>query len=445
MKTMKISIKREQNDASISSAEREKFGTKFKTFKLFSMAALALVMAACSNDDNVLETAQPAETGKIHFTATLPAPGSGAATRTTFTPDKDDEEKDIITVAWKEGDEIALCHNDTKDIITLAAADINTNGSVTISAYITASDDEDVTVVYPAASVTSVSGVTPTYAATDMSAQDGTLAYIATNLDKRVGSGKLAVSGGNASFKSQISMNDSEIAIWKLTLQDNAATPAAISATKVTLKNGETVIAATSTLATATSSVYLAVPAVTGANLTITATTASGDYSYSKSGVSLTACTYYQSTVTMAAPAPSVSLTNPALGQVIGSDGKNYAANATLPTGVEKVAVIVYLNGTSGLALALNDAGQMSWADANTAATNATPKFSNATWRVPTTQDWWYIFGKSGTVNTDGSVDSSDLPGYIGSFFLCLLLIGLRPELERRGCLTLKGRGLADI
>ena len=39
-----------------------------KTLKLFSMAALALVMAACSNDDNEIQ--QPAQQGPITFTAT---------------------------------------------------------------------------------------------------------------------------------------------------------------------------------------------------------------------------------------------------------------------------------------------------------------------------------------------------------------------------------------
>ena len=49
---------------------------------------------------------------------------------------------------------------------------------------------------------------------------------------------------------------------------------------------------------------------------------------------------------------------NPVVGQIIGSDGKNYDANATLPDGVTAVAMIAYLgNGsdcTNGLAIQLN-------------------------------------------------------------------------------------------
>ena len=72
----------------------------------------------------------------------------------------------------------------------------------------------------------------------------------------------------------------------------------------------------------------------------------------------------------------TLNLSSPALGQVIGSDGRNYAANASLPAGVNKVAVIVHLDGSHGLALALQDAETMSsWANANTVAANATPRF----------------------------------------------------------------------
>ena len=134
------------------------------------------------------------------------------------------------------------------------------------------------------------------------------------------------------------------------------------------------------------------------------------DATHSDSEISATAVAVTVSAI------PPLSLTSPALGQVIGSDGKNYAKDASLPTGVTKTAVIVYVNGSNGLALALQDAGPMTWADANTAATNATPKFSNATWRVPTNADWYHILGNDGDASSieDATfVNSSNLPGYI--------------------------------
>ena len=63
-------------------------------------------------------------------------------------------------------------------------------------------------------------------------------------------------------------------------------------------------------------------------------------------------------------------ITNPEVGQVIGSDGKNYAANATLPDGVTAVAMIAYVGNDAetsttynhGLALALeNVSGAKVW------------------------------------------------------------------------------------
>ncbi|UKK51467.1 hypothetical protein L6472_02425 [Prevotella sp. E13-17] len=56
-------------------------------------------------------------------------------------------------------------------------------------------------------------------------------------------------------------------------------------------------------------------------------------------------------------------IVNPVVGQIIGSDGKNYDANATLPDGVTKVAMIAYVGKDAetsttynhGLALALED------------------------------------------------------------------------------------------
>jgi len=62
-------------------------------------------------------------------------------------------------------------------------------------------------------------------------------------------------------------------------------------------------------------------------------------------------------------------IVNPSFGQIIGSDGKNYAANATLPDGVTKVAMIAYVgsdNGEAapynhGLAFSMTDAGPAKW------------------------------------------------------------------------------------
>ena len=74
--------------------------------------------------------------------------------------------------------------------------------------------------------------------------------------------------------------------------------------------------------------------------------------------------------MTVAKKAASL-IVNPVVGQIIGSDGKNYDANAILPSGVTKVAMIAYVGNDAetsttynhGLALALEDvsATNMNW------------------------------------------------------------------------------------
>ena len=133
-----------------------------KTLKLFCMAALTLVMGACSNDDNEME--QPAQPQtQIHFTATIAALGNGATTRTTYT-----ENGKTINVAWAVDDQIALVHNGVKDVATVTAVD-DVSGNATIEATLTGSpsDQDDVVLVYPADAVGEVSdGTTYTTDAT---------------------------------------------------------------------------------------------------------------------------------------------------------------------------------------------------------------------------------------------------------------------------------------
>lgn len=272
-----------------------------KTFKIFSIAALALMMGACNNEDPVLDN-NPATGQQIQFSATIAAPGSGATTRTIYTEQTDNG---TIKVSWKEGDEIALIHSGKKDVVTVKT--VNTDGSAIISGTITVgTNGEDVLAYYPAASVELNSDYNPVpheAYAQKMFEQDGTLKYIQDNLDKREGAGKLEVSGSKATLSAALSL-ESQIAICKLTLQEYFETPTAISANKVTmtmiLQDETTVtLAATSTLDTATSTVYLAVPAVSGAITVIANTNNDISYKYTYEDINIVAGKYYQSTLTL--------------------------------------------------------------------------------------------------------------------------------------------------
>ena len=267
-----------------------------KAIKLFSMAVAALMMAACSNEDNDVQ--QPAQARSMHFEATIAAPNSGATTRTEYT-----ESGTSINVAWKSGDLIALVHGGVKDVVTVGTP--NSDGSAPITGTITVgSDNEDIVLVYPADLVASAAGGTAYTDNTDVTnkfnTQAGTLAYIQNNLDIRKGTGKLAVSGASASLKANVSMA-SQIAIWKLTMKDDLGFD--IDAQKVTVKvGGNTVAYASTSYYFSQGIVYLALnPATMGTGtLRIEANAFGTIYYYKKDGgVSLTAGEFYQSTLKM--------------------------------------------------------------------------------------------------------------------------------------------------
>ena len=274
-----------------------------KTFKKISIAAAALMMVACSSQDTAEN--RPAAGRQVQFTATIAAPNS--ATRTVYSEVTTGDAAGTIDVAWKAGDKIALIHNAVKDVVKVEA--VNADGSATITGTITVgTDGEKVEVCYPAAlwdwDNTTSGAIRNATFVTKINAQDGTLGYIQDNLDARMGAGTLKVSGDKATLSANVTLA-SQIAIWKLNLQDNATpTPAALQATKVTMKVDGTpepaTIASTTTLGTATSTIYLGLDKFTNEKVIIEATVGSDTYKYEKEGVSLALGKYYQSTVTMA-------------------------------------------------------------------------------------------------------------------------------------------------
>ena len=199
-----------------------------KTFKLFSMAALALMMAACSSEDNEIQ--QPAQQGPITFTATLAAPNSGATNRTTATQDGFN-----YNVAWKEGDKIALVYevsgNRYKDEATVTAVDGSGNATISGTLSVSVAGGEDVTLVYPYDVVKSADedfGKAYEPNTTYFNGQTGAAPTDATNglpkFDWREGSGTFSVSGTSVTLSSNVTMA-SNTAIWKLNLTSDGTTP----------------------------------------------------------------------------------------------------------------------------------------------------------------------------------------------------------------------------
>jgi len=270
-----------------------------KTFKIFSMAAVALCLAACSNSDDYSVQMPTQSADVLHFEAAVAAPNADATMRTVYTVDDTN-----IKVAWKDGDKIAaiVTNSEGKYAKTdLTVSKVNTDGSATISGDITKPKDDALTVdlIYPASIVTIDDHGILSVSFEKMrngSTLDGTLESIANNIDyRRADACPLTVSGDKATLTSAAKL-ESKLSIWKLTLQDKDGN--ALSASKVAIVSSGGVAVASATLATAGSTAYLPVPAATG-DICISATTADNDYFYMKEGVALAAKKYYRSTVRM--------------------------------------------------------------------------------------------------------------------------------------------------
>lgn len=91
-----------------------------------------------------------------------------------------------------------------------------------------------------------------------------------------------------------------------------------------------------------------------------------------------------------AQPAEGHALAKSAVGELVGSDGKAYAAadKDNLPSGVTAVAMVCYISGGHGLALALADEGQMNCSTAISTCEGKTPTVTGGTWKLATKDEW---------------------------------------------------------
>ena len=256
-----------------------------KTTKLFFMAALALMTAACSNDDNDLTTQQPQKAEGITITAQLAPKTNGATTRAVS------EGTNKIVSEWAVNEHVAVLYevSSTKYVADAEITAVDgTTGTATITFTVEdgTPDNTACTLVYPySAAKDDHTGVKD--AATLLAAQDGTLS---ANLDVRVGEGTIYTTTPGLTVTTQPA---AQFAIWKLTLANDAKN-LCIMADNITI--------AGATLGTEGKEFTVAVPAVYSKTVTIVANDASNNcYYYSKAGVSLDAGRYYQSSPTMTA------------------------------------------------------------------------------------------------------------------------------------------------
>lgn len=287
---------------------------------IFSLAAMALLTAACSSDEMALNPAdQPAPVEqKIPFTAVISADAAGTRALTEASDGK------TITAKWEKEEKLALIHGEEIDVLEVSSVDATT-GAATISGTITnPKNEETVYVVYVGHQHVNMSNyvsrlqeIYTSYKADDpessaiptsiisepvnelLATQDGTLETISNKHDYRLATAKFAVKDNKATFASEVKMPAS-YAIWKLNLTTDGTT--ALKAKKLVMKkDGEANV--TIDLGTDTSSeFYIAFIPSTQANAYTFEATDSDEKTYSCTptvSTTLSAGKFYRSTLTM--------------------------------------------------------------------------------------------------------------------------------------------------
>ena len=263
----------------------------------------------------------------------------------------------------------------------LTAGDI-TNGGKSATFTFTLDNpykDMSVSYVYPAAMANA--DFTPNYDAL-YNNQDGTLTTLASNFDFCTRSG--AWVGGNLPSLTLVN----QLAILAINLKNSTgASDITGDITGLTLSDGTNTYAVSRSAAEGP--IYVAIRPTSDATITVTATDGTKNYTKTLTTKTYEAGNGYPVSWRMAPATPALNITSPSVGQVIGSDGKNYAAGASLPTGVTKVAMIAYVSGSNGLAIALADeSGYMNWSTAKSTCEAKTPAFTGGTWKLPSLDEW---------------------------------------------------------
>lgn len=263
-----------------------------KTMRFLSLAALALVgavMTGCSNEDDL--TVEPENKSNVVTLTTTVGIGGGAETRALAADG---------TKTFAVGETMAVIYKNTSGTTVkavsaaLAAGDIQ-SGNKTATFTFTLEDPgkgQDVTYIYPAA----MAGETDVDYS-NLNSQDGTLATLSSDLDLATYSG----AWDGASLPSATLTN--QLAFLAVTLKDaDGSNDITSSITEMTISDGtNTYTVSPSSLST----IYVAIQPTASANIEVTATDGSTNYTKSLTGKTYEAGNGYNVSWRMTLPACS--------------------------------------------------------------------------------------------------------------------------------------------
>jgi hypothetical protein len=342
-------------------------------------------MTACSNDDNANESPVQQNAAKtIPYTVTV----NGGASRATV-------ESDNKTLYFADGDQLYVTGTNIKGVLNIqtgtGTASATFSGDLTYSGSGTPASDLSLTATLVSAQQTDGSEVTINATTGAVTVNYPSTAYC-SSVNDAVQKYSNLTGTSTYSTKSFSLTQQTAFLNFVITFDDGTTTGNELSA--VVSNNSAAICTANVTTTTESEKVVakFVLPVAKGTTLS-SANVKFGDKAAISFGASQTLDgKVYNVTKTQAA---TLSLTSPSVGQVIGSDGKNYAA-ASVPSGVTKVAMIAYVSGSNGLAIALADEGKLNWATAKSTCEAKTPAFTNGTWHLPSQAEWNQMFSANG-------------------------------------------------
>ena len=371
-----------------------------------SMTA-ALVMTACSNDDNDMTEAPVAPSTSKTIPYTVTVGGDEATTRATVDADNQ-------TLRFATGDKLYITGTNIQGVLDLQAGGAGETNNVTFSGELTydgsgsPADDLSLTATLVSAQQTVGTQVSVNAAgAVTVNYPDN--AYC-TSINDAVQ--KYSNLTGTSTYGARAFTLTQQTAFlnFVITFEDGTATGTALSA--VVNNNSSDICSASVTTETVSENVVakFVLPVASGTVLS-SATVTMGDKESISFGASQTLTgKVYNVKKTQAAAAPAAKAaaeaTDEDKGKLIGTDGNIYAdVAAATAAGTTAVAKIIYIGTTGhatyshGLALALTDEGQMTWEAAKTACNttkNTSTPVTDATWLLASKDQWDYMLGTNG-------------------------------------------------
>lgn len=356
--------------------------TKYKLFRIGYVVLATVLAGACTKMEN-----QSIPGGRvISLTTTLSVQGL-PPTRSTMT-----DTGSGITAAWEVGDKVWVSYDDeggTNPTAQAVVTAVDGSGNATIAVdLVDPKDGGYVMFGYPYRHWNE--GLDP------HDGQRGTLDDINSLQGAISGGSYMSVTGGAVAFDSDVVMTP-EMAVWKLSFSDGT-TNITDKITTLIVNCGASddyIVSPPSPQST----LYVALYPQADSDITLTAHTSNGIYSYSKTGVTLDPGMVYTSGGVVLSPVsryplPLASATAIDLGAVIGANGNVYLNKSEATTaGTTAMAMIACVNSADRLAIAMEDDGVFNYTYAKNRLTLIWPSSHSITglstsWRMPSIADW---------------------------------------------------------